>query len=238
MQFENSEALCEYIAGQTDTVVLSFSRGKDSICSWLHLRRYFRRVIPVHMYALPGLSFIEESLDYLENFFGQKIYSLPHPGLYRQLIAMVFQSPSRLRIIDRLELVEYELDDVFDIVKLKEGLPLETWTAVGVTINDNLTRRSSINRYGPINESRNQFYPIYDWPRKRITAEIGKSGVRLPKEYNLFGRSVGGLDYRFIKPIHDHYPADYELIKEWFPMVELELRRYEWRAKALAERGG
>ena len=33
------------------------------------------------------------------------------------------------------------------------------------------------------------------------------------------------IDYRFLKPIHDNYPQDYERILDFFPLAGLELFR-------------
>ena len=76
-------------------------------------------------------------------------------------------------------------------------------------------------RADPVNASR-----VQDDDRREIRA----AGLKLSPEYRLFGRSFDGLDYRFLRPIRDHYPADYDRIREFFPLVEAELHRYERRA--------
>jgi hypothetical protein len=84
MQFNSGEELCKYISEATDgKTLLSFSGGKDSIGAWLQLRRYFPEITPVFMYLIPGLSFVEESLSYFEDYFGTRIIRMPHPSLYR-----------------------------------------------------------------------------------------------------------------------------------------------------------
>jgi len=40
-----------------------------------------------------------------------------------------------------------------------------------------------------------------------------------------------GIDYRFMKPIKDHFPRDYQRIIEWFPLAELEIKRREFAAR-------
>ena len=64
------EALMEETHKRTgDTILLAFSRGKDSIAAWLALRdsKLFKRIIPVYLYLVPGLKFEEESLKYFED---------------------------------------------------------------------------------------------------------------------------------------------------------------------------
>ena len=41
------------IQDETDTVLMSFSRGKDSIAAWLTIRPYFKRIVPYHLWGVP-----------------------------------------------------------------------------------------------------------------------------------------------------------------------------------------
>jgi hypothetical protein len=237
MQFADSDELCAYIRQQTDTVLLSFSRGKDSIAAYVKLRRHGFRIVPVHYRLVPHLSFIDESLAYYERIFGTKIYDLPAPGLYGMWNEFVYQPPERLRHIERLNLETYTYDQLFAIVKLAVGLPLDTYTAVGVTMNDSLNRRATINKHGPVNQGRKQFFPIYDYNRSRIISEVRESGISLPKDYRMFGRSFDGIDHRFLAPIREHYPEDYARILEYFPLAGLELDRMAYRQAYYAAKG-
>lgn len=126
MQFSNSDELCEYIRAQSETILLSFSRGKDSLAAYVQLRRHGFRIVPVHYYLVPGLSFIRESLDYYERVFGCHIYDLPNPSLYRMLDELIYQPPERCRHIEAAGLVQYTYDQLFAIVKLAVGLPIRT----------------------------------------------------------------------------------------------------------------
>lgn len=48
------EQAIAHVRAQTDTVMLSFSAGKDSIAAWLALRDRFPKIIPV---PVPGPRF-------------------------------------------------------------------------------------------------------------------------------------------------------------------------------------
>jgi hypothetical protein len=228
--FESSEKLCEYIAEQSAGVcLLSFSGGKDSIAAWLQLRRYFKRIIPVYLYSVPGLHFVERGLAYFEDFFGTHIYRMPHPSMYRKLNALVFQAPERIKLIEEKRLFPFTYDDVFDMVRSHEDVPFETYTALGVRAVDSLNRWANIKQHGAMNQKRATFFPIYDWSKERLLGDILASGCKLPAEYRIFGRSFDGLDYRFVKPMKDYFPGDYKRVLEMFPMVELEILRMEVR---------
>jgi len=230
MHFDNSGEMNRHLAAQSGGVcLLSFSGGKDSLGAWIELERYFSRIVPVYMYLIPDLAFVEREMAYFEDRFETRIIRMPHPSLYRCLRHFIFVPPERCRFIEEFNPVPFDYDDVFSIVKQDAGLPDDTYTAIGVRQEDSLNRWTSIKQHGAANEKRRTFFPIYDWKKDRLLREIRGRGIKLPESYRLFGRSFDGLDYRFLKPIHDHYPDDYQRILEWFPLAELELKRMEYR---------
>ena len=85
LRHKTSSEMCEQMAAECDTAILAFSTGKDSIAAWLQMRKYFKRIIPYYCYTVPGLTFVEESLKYYEDFFGTHICRLPHRSLARML---------------------------------------------------------------------------------------------------------------------------------------------------------
>ena len=71
--------------------------------------------------------------------------------------------------------------------------------------------------------------PIYDWLEGSVFDYIDHHGIDLPIDYELFGRSFDGMDARFVVPIKENLPIDYEQIKKWFPLIELEVFFHELR---------
>jgi hypothetical protein len=65
-----------------DRALLSFSAGKDALAAALALREHYEEVVPFYMYLVPGVTFVEESLDYYERkLFGRPVLRVPHPEL-------------------------------------------------------------------------------------------------------------------------------------------------------------
>lgn len=228
LDYTNSAELCEQMASECDTAIIAFSTGKDSIASWLQMRKYFKRIIPFYNYYIPNMAFIEDSLKYYEDFFGCHIYRLPHPSLLRWLTSAVFQPPYRLPVI--AEKVAIDLDSYTDvtigeIIRLGLDLPEYVYKGVGVRMADSPLRRIAIKQYGAINHNKKQFYPVYDWRKEDIINTLDESGVKLPVDYRVFGRTFDGLDYRFLKPLKEHFPDDYKLLLRYFPFAELEVAR-------------
>ena len=212
---------------RTDTVLLAFSRGKDSIAAWLAVREHFH-VVPFYMYMIANLEFEQESIRYYEKFFGTRIIQVPHPSLYRMLRNNVYQPPERTKLIRSFNLPQPNYEDICDLIREDEGLNRrDTYQAVGIRAADSPTRRTAINKYGTINHKAMKFYPVWDWNKARLRSEFYKHKVKLPIDYKWFGRSHDGLDYRFLSKLRQHAPADYNRILEWFPLAHLDIYRRE-----------
>ena len=66
----------------SDSVIVSFSGGKESIVVLDMCMRHFKRVAAFHMYQFPHLSFSDEQIDWYERRYpGLEIIDLPHPNL-------------------------------------------------------------------------------------------------------------------------------------------------------------
>lgn len=230
MQFENSDQLNKYVADMAGgTTILAFSNGKDSICAWLVLRRYFKRIIPYYMYPIPDIEFIEKGLKYYEEFFETPILRYPHSSLYRMINNLMFQAPERCHVIEQFGLPEFEYDELNDIVREEMGLGENVYCATGVRARDSLVRWTAVKKYGPLNATKRTFFPVFDYTKAMLMNELHEAKIKLPVDYRMFGRSWDGMDFRFTKEIKDHYPKDYEKILSWFPLIELDLKRMEYR---------
>lgn len=222
-----SEKLVEEFASKNDKILISFSRGKDSIGVWLQLLKYYKpeNIFPFHLYTIPQMEWEEESVKYYEEFFSTKILQLPHPRLYRLLRNSIFQTYESYLTIKEMKLPPFDYDFCFKMALMHYKLPDSTYVAIGNKRSDNINRAMQMKKSGGIQESKNKIFPIYDWSDTYLKEEIIKAGVKLPIDYELFGRSFDGLQYEFIEPIKRIFPRDYEKIKIWFPLIEVEIER-------------
>ena len=207
-------------------MLLAFSCGKDALASWLALRDSgVEKIHPYYMYYVPGLTFVEESLDRFEQHFQTRIARYPHPSIYRWLNNLVFQVPERCAIIEAAELPMPAYEDVVRLIKEDAGLPEAAWVADGVRAADSIIRRVSIKKHGPMKPTNHKVSVIWDWQVAEVRKRIADAGLALPPDYEWFGRSFDGLDYRFTEPLSRHAPDDYQKILDWFPLADLELIR-------------
>jgi len=233
--FDSSEQLCDYVAGISDTVILSFSLGKDSIGAWFRLKKYFKKIHLFYFYLVPDLEFVDRSIKYYEDCFETEIALLPSPSLYRMLNNLVFQAPENCHLIEEAQLQEFDYDGIVNQWKRDVGLDESTFVAHGTRANDSIMRRTALKKWGSLNPKRRTFLPIYDWNKDRLKQCLRDNRIKLPVDYEMFGRSFDGIDYRFLQPIKDKFPRDYARILEFFPLAELELKRREYREKYYAK---
>lgn len=216
------------IRERTPDVLVSFSRGKDSLATFLGIRDAFERVIPYTYEVVPGLEFVEDSLDYYERKIGQHIWRYPAPGIFRMLNAMVYQPKERLELIPRFDLPDITHDDIQKFACADAGIDYDTaYNAVGMRSKDSVQRAFSIQHNGSINHNRRIFYPIHEWDKDDVMRAVRDAGWLLPVDYRYFSASFDGLYVKFLYPIKLYFPRDFQKICDWFPFAELECLRYE-----------
>jgi len=179
------------------------------------------------MYYVPGLRFVDDAMEHWETVFGCKIHRYPHASLYRWLNNFVFQAPERLSIIDAARLPTPSYEQIVELIRKDLGLPPDTWVADGVRAADSIIRRTGFVTHGVRKPKHHKISPVWDWRISHVTEAIAAAGIELPVDYEWFGRSFDGMDYRFLKPLSENAPDDYQRILEWFPLAELELFRRE-----------
>lgn len=221
------------LAAEGRPVLVAFSTGKDSLAATLALMDAGVEVELAYMYLIPGsrpgttLDFVEDTLAYMERAYGRRIHRYPHPSLWRWLNNFVFQPPERCAIIAAAQMPTYTYEQLWAAIRKDLGLPADTWVADGVRAADSIQRRASLVRHGVMKRSARKVSPIADWLKGEVMGRIEAAGIRLPVDYEWFGRSFDGIDYRFLEPIRRHSPADYRRILDWFPLADLELMRAE-----------
>lgn len=228
-----STEIRQRLLDETRPVCVAFSGGKDAIAATLALQDAGIDVRPAHLYLIPGdepataINFVNDSLNRLEDQLGVEIRRYPHPTLYGWLNAHLFQPPERVETIRAARFADVDYDMIWEAIRADLELDDDTWIADGVRASDSLVRRASIKKHGAMKIKNHKVSPIYDWLQGSVHDYIEYHGVDLPIDYELFGRSFDGLDYRFVKPIKENLPDDYEQIKKWFPLIDLEILRNE-----------
>lgn len=224
-----STEIRERLKAEARPILVAMSLGKDAIATNIALREAGIETRLAYMYYIPGsqgrttLRFIEDTIHSLEDAFGQQIHCYPHPSLYRWLNNYVYQPPERLAVIEAAQFPHIEYAQLWQLIRADLGLPDDTWVADGVRAADSIVRRASFTRHGAMKPGSRKVSPIYDWQKHEVMDAINSASIPLPVDYNWFGRSFDGIDRRFLEPLRDHAPEDYQRVLDWFPLADTQL---------------
>lgn len=226
-----SAEIRDRLAAEGRPVLVAFSGGKDAIAAELALQDAGIETVLAHLFYIPGrtpgrtLDFVEHGLTDLEQKLGKPIHRYPHPSFYRWLNHFVFQPPERCEVIEAARLPIPDYATMWTFIREDLGLAPDTWVADGVRASDSIVRRASFTRHGVMKPKDRKVSPVADWLKGEVLDRIAAANINLPVDYELFGRSFDGIDLRFLKPISERFPDDFDRILDWFPLADLELFR-------------
>lgn len=218
-------AACYALRHETDTVLLKFSTGKDSTACWLRLRALFPHIIALYHYWCPDLAFVERTLRQYEAFFGQHIIRAPHPNFLNYQAQGAFQHPHRQLVCEAYNFGRATYESVTAAVCYDLGLDAIPWVALGTKAWDSPIRRKMAEASGAINATRHEFQPVLDLKHTDVLALLADAQCPLSHDYPVFCRSFDGLQYRYVSAIRQHYPEDYAVLCQHFPLLAVEWTR-------------
>lgn len=204
-------------ASVTDSVIVGFSGGKDSIVTLDLCFKYFKNVVPFFMYLVPDLSFQEKQLKWYENKYNTEIVRIPH-----------FECSNFLKY-GSFTLADWNVDivgvnDTYEYLRQKTGIH---WIAAGERCADSIVRNAMIKKSGSIDYQRGRFYPLAYWKKQEVLHYIKMKKLYLSPEQKSIGfsfRSLAGSELAVIKEL---YPQDYEKILKVYPFAGAGVERFE-----------
>lgn len=223
------DALCEYVRKEAgDTVLLAFSAGKDSVGTWLQLRRHFKTVVPYFFFQIPGISFVEDALKYYEDFFGVGIHRFPSPDLYESMENLLLQPPMLVPFWSEARMYwNFTMAAAVDWLRAKHKAP-NMLAGMGYRKTDSMRRNFSITKHGSIYPHMLKFYPVFDWNDARLVRELKGEGVKLAVDYRFLYRTFEGPRHAQLEAVRDNFPRDYERILRWYPLAPADAKRREF----------
>lgn len=205
----------------TDSVIVGFSGGKDSIVCADLCFRYFRNVKLYFMYLVPELEFQEKMLRWYENKYNTEIIRVPH-----------FEVSEFLKY-GSFTLYDHNVDvvgitDTYEYIRQKTGIH---WIAAGERCADSIVRNAMIKQSGSIDYKRGRFYPIAYWKKNDVMQYIKHKKLYLSPEQKKLGFSFRSLAGSELAVIKENYPEDYKKILKIYPFAEAGVVRYQTYGK-------
>lgn len=201
----------------TDSVLVGFSGGKDSIVTIDLCFKHFKNVKAFFMYMVEGLSFQESLLQWYEKRYDTEIIRVPHFENSNDMRFGVFRNMD-------FDVPVITITDVYNYVRQQTGIH---WIAAGERIDDSLIRRAMIKNSSSIDKKRGRFYPVAYWSKKDIMEYIKFHKLKLGEDSKRFGFSFRGLDGQQLIFIKNFYPDDYKKILRVYPFAEAAVKRFE-----------
>jgi phosphoadenosine phosphosulfate reductase len=201
----------------TDSVIVGFSGGKDSVAALDLCFRYFKRVQPYFMYIVPNLEFQERTLHWYEQKYNAEIIRMPH------FMLSEFLRYGSYRFYD-LSVPIVKTVESYNYLREVTGI---YWICAGERIKDSIIRRAMIKESGSIDDKRGRIYPIAYWSKAEVLAYNKAHKLPMSLETKTLGFSFRSLMPLDMLKVKRTFPKDYEKIKAFFPLIEASAKRGE-----------
>ena len=212
----------------TDSVIVAFSGGKESVVVLDLCFRYFKNVKPFFMYIAPDLSFQEKTLEWYEKKYQTDIIRLPHMDVSE------FFHYGSFRPADP-DFPVVSINDIYKYLRLETDM---WWIAAGERIDDSIVRRAMMKKSGSVDVQRGRFYPVSMWKRREILDYIKYHNLYLGQDSRKLGFSFKSLWGKELLMLKQHFPQDYEKVLKIYPLAAAGVKREEMLlAKENAENG-
>lgn len=193
----------------TDSVIVSYSGGKDSAVTLDLCCRYFKTVHVFFMYQVPGLSFQEAVLKLAEKRYGVEIYRLPHWEL-----SHFYRTGSFCKFDPSIPKVT--ITDIYAHVRQVFGAH---WIAAGERAKDSVVRGAMIKKSGSVDHQRGRLYPIAYWSKPQVLKYIEVQKIKVSPESQVLGHSFRSMAPEDMAALKKHYPDDFDRVTAAFPLI-------------------
>lgn len=196
-----------------DSVIVSYSGGKDSLAVMDMCVRTFKRVDAFMMEFVPGLSLTDAAIEYAEKRWSIRVRRMIHWVTVRAIAEGCFCDTNWKKMVAKMSLT-----DVYVQARLDTGLDL---IATGAKRADGIWRRRVMNSSKNLG---NVICPIAGWQKAHVLAYLKLQGIPIPKNE---GSNANGVDLSTpsLLWLHDNHPDDFKKLCEVFPYAEAVIWR-------------
>ena len=194
---------------ETDSVLISFSAGRDSSVCLDLCSRYFKKIDLVFFYWVEGL-------ELYESFFRtiRKKYPIAAIHQYRHPDIIWYES----RLLSQK--VKFKFIDGLNNARDKTGID---YIVYGYRASESLQRRARIKQ-GNGCDTKNKFiYPVAYWTKKHIEHYVKANRVPLLPSYRYGFRDISVLNRETLSFLKSNYNSDYQKLINNIPLLESRL---------------
>jgi len=220
--FEHTGIILQYVRLRTDSIILFYSGGKDSIVLLDILAKKFEKVHCVFMFFVENLRHQAPLIDFAKRYPNVIMHQYPHWELsefFQNGIGTFHNIRQNLKTINQRDIE----DNIKNITNIK-------WAAFGLKEKDSIKRLMMLRsfKFDAINEKSGQVHPLSKWSNKECYAYINQNKLIKPINYTPGSKSDGvTISGSVLYYLKNNYLDDYQKIIKLFPFAELNLFKYE-----------
>ncbi len=224
LPIKHTEDVLNTIRQKSDSVILFYSAGKDSIALLDLLSKKFEKVVVVFMYFVKDLEHTGRFLTFsARNYSNIEIIEVPHWCLTYIHKQGLYCAPN-----PKIKLLK--LNDIVKSIRLRTGLQ---YVVLGMKQADNMNRRLMLRNYE--NEAISDtklIYPLSKWKDADVLRYIKNNKLPRPISYGGHNRSNGvGFDLDVFLYLKKYYPRDLIKILKAYPLSAKILFDHEQKIK-------
>lgn len=215
---ESAYDCIDYVASQTDEVILMCSLGKDSLVTLDMAYGKFKRIVCVFMYFVKGLEHIERWVNWVKTRYPNiEFVQIPHWNLtYVLRSGMYCVRQPKIKILN--------LTMTVDALRKKYGIE---YVFLGMKKADSMNRRLMLMQYEANHfTNKGMAYPLGNWTQKEILAYMLQHRLPEPVRYSAKASSGVGFNDDCFAWMEKNCPGDLEKIYKIFPMSRRILEEY------------
>ena len=214
-KFAEATEILHNAAIKSDSCIVFYSGGKDSLCVMNMAAQIFKRVVPVFMYFIPGLEIIQKQLDFAKNRWGVNTVQIPHWSLFRCIKYGYYALPS---VKNEETIPDIKLKDVYRFILAKLEIP---YIATGAKATDSVWRKQQLTATKDYDFI---LKPIENWNKFDVLYYLKKNDIPVPDDEGCKANGIG-LTTPTILWLYDKHREDYERMRRFFPFVGAVVER-------------
>lgn len=219
-KLEQSHDTIRFVRQQTDECIVFNSCGKDSLVTLDLVAPYFKRVVCVFMYFVPGLEHIERFLQSsLLRYRNVEVIQMEHWNLsYVRRGGMYCVANPKQKLL--------KLRNVVDQAREQTGI---NPVFLGMKKADSMNRRLMLNTYEEAHYTNAGLaYPLATWTQKEVLAYMQQKRLPMPVRYGKNASNGIGFYIDCFLWMEKNAPADLQRMYEAFPLSQRILFEYHY----------
>lgn len=228
MEFNKSEhtrITLSWLRKQTDSVILFYSGGKDSLVLLDLLSRYnFKTIVCCFMYLVKDLEHQKPHLNWIKKYKNTELLQYPHWSLSLDRQGAYYMHTNK----KTRSTPTVKLTDIYKKAKKDTGI---NWIVNGAKRADSFNRRIWLGslKFNAISTKSQVVYPLSYWKKADVVQYIKMHGIMRPITYPGRNKRSVGLDIttEILVWLRDNYPGDLEKVLKEYPLAGVLLKEYD-----------